>query len=156
MLPFHVAASAKRDQEGQSARSRVEKFSERPLIQPLTNNESGVYARARDFGKVERTFEQITTTSRRYFSAGDARRVSVVTVNGILNEYGKDLFKFKRARKQGRIIILVLHNGLIQWFLTFLKSGNTFDYMKNLRNTKINDLKNKQNIEINRVEMNIF
>ena len=31
---------------------------------------------------------------------------------------------------------------LDQWFLTFLKSGNTFDYMKNLRNTKINDPKN--------------
>ena len=33
---------------------------------------------------------------------------------------------------------------LRQWFLTFFKSGNTFDYMKNLRNTKINDPKNKQ------------
>ena len=33
---------------------------------------------------------------------------------------------------------------LEQWFLTFSKSGNTFDYMKNLRNTKINDPKNKQ------------
>ena len=31
--------------------------------------------------------------------------------------------------------LLLLH----QWFLTFLKSGNTFDYMKNLQNTKIND-----------------
>ena len=31
---------------------------------------------------------------------------------------------------------------LVQWFLTFLK--NTFDYMKNLRNTEINDPKNKQ------------
>ena len=31
-----------------------------------------------------------------------------------------------------------------QWFLIFLKSGNTFDYMKNLRNSKINDPKNKQ------------
>ena len=28
--------------------------------------------------------------------------------------------------------------------LIFLKSGNTFDYMKNLRNAKINDPKNKQ------------
>ena len=33
---------------------------------------------------------------------------------------------------------------LEQWFLTFLKSGNFFDYMKNLRNIKINDPKNKQ------------
>ena len=33
---------------------------------------------------------------------------------------------------------------LEQWFLTFSKSGNTFDYMKNLRDTKINDPKNKQ------------
>ena len=33
---------------------------------------------------------------------------------------------------------------LRQWFLTFLKSGNTFDCMKNLRNTEINDPKNKQ------------
>ena len=32
---------------------------------------------------------------------------------------------------------------LDQWFLIFLKSGNSFDYMKNLRNTKINDPKNK-------------
>ena len=29
---------------------------------------------------------------------------------------------------------------LDQCFLTFLKSGNIFDYMKNLRNTKINDI----------------
>ena len=33
---------------------------------------------------------------------------------------------------------------LEQWFLTFLKSGNAFDYMKNLRNAEINDPKNKQ------------
>ena len=33
---------------------------------------------------------------------------------------------------------------LTQWFLTFLKTGNTFGYMKNLRNTKINDPRNKQ------------
>ena len=32
---------------------------------------------------------------------------------------------------------------LEQWFLTFLKSGNTFDYMNNLRNAKINDPENK-------------
>ena len=43
---------------------------------------------------------------------------------------------------------------LEQWFLTFLKSGNTFDYMKNLRNTKINDTKNKQ--KTSRVEINVF
>ena len=35
-----------------------------------------------------------------------------------------------------------------QWFLTFLKSGNTFDYMKNLRNAKINDPKKKENKNI--------
>ena len=35
-----------------------------------------------------------------------------------------------------------LLDGLHQWFLTFLRSGNTFDYMKNLRNIKINDPKN--------------
>ena len=33
---------------------------------------------------------------------------------------------------------------LVQWFLTFLRSGNTFDHMKNLRNIEINDPKNKQ------------
>ena len=32
----------------------------------------------------------------------------------------------------------------MQLFLTFLKSGNTFDYMKNLLNTKINDQKKKK------------
>ena len=39
---------------------------------------------------------------------------------------------------------------LNQWFLTFLKPGNTFDYVKNLRNTKINDPKTS------RVEINTF
>ena len=33
---------------------------------------------------------------------------------------------------------------LEQWFLSFLKTGNTFDYKKNLRNSKIDDPKNKQ------------
>ena len=34
---------------------------------------------------------------------------------------------------------------LAQWFLTFSKSGNTFDYMKNLRNgAKLMIQKNKQ------------
>ena len=32
---------------------------------------------------------------------------------------------------------------LKQWFLTFLKSGNTFDYMKNLRNAKWSKKTNK-------------
>ena len=42
---------------------------------------------------------------------------------------------------------------LEQWFLTFLKTGNTFDYMKNFilileRNTKINDPKKKKYIPL--------
>ena len=41
-----------------------------------------------------------------------------------------------------------------QWSLTFLKSGNTFDYMKNLRNTEINDA--KKQTKISRVEISIF
>ena len=39
---------------------------------------------------------------------------------------------------------------LDQWFLTFLKLGNTFNYTKNLRNTKINDSKNKQKHQTNK------
>ena len=46
-----------------------------------------------------------------------------------------------------RFIIVYLQERvkyLEQWFLIFSKSGNTFDYMKNSRNTKINDPRNKQ------------
>ena len=45
---------------------------------------------------------------------------------------------------------------LEQWFLIFLKSGSfvTFEYMKNLRNSKINDL--KKQTKTFRVEINIF
>ena len=40
-------------------------------------------------------------------------------------------------------ILNVIKHILHQWFLIFSKSGNTFDYMKNLRNTKINEKTNK-------------
>ena len=40
--------------------------------------------------------------------------------------------------------VKIKDHDLHQWFLIFLKSGNTFDYTKNLRNTKIKDPKNKQ------------
>ena len=43
---------------------------------------------------------------------------------------------------------------LEQWFLTFLKSGNIFDCMKNLRNTRIND--SKKQTKTSRVEVNKF
>ena len=45
----------------------------------------------------------------------------------------------EEIRRQAR----VRDNIIDQWFLTFLKTGNTFDYMKNLRNTKINVPRNK-------------
>ena len=45
--------------------------------------------------------------------------------------------------------------GLKQWFLTFLKLGNTFDYIKNLRNTEISDPKKKKT-KTSRVEMNVY
>ena len=57
-----------------------------------------------------------------------------------------------QVKKQGRKEVdLIVSFGVVRrvfvtlrhWFLTFLKSGNTFDYVKNLRNTKINP-KNKQ------------
>ena len=41
---------------------------------------------------------------------------------------------------------MITVDNVILWFLTFLKSGNTLDYMKNLRNTKINDPKTNKNI----------
>ena len=41
-------------------------------------------------------------------------------------------------------LFYVLFLSLDQWFSSFLKSGNAFDYMKNLRNIKINDPKNEQ------------
>ena len=44
---------------------------------------------------------------------------------------------------------------LKQWFLTFLKSGNTFDYVKNLRNAEIM-IENKDKQKTSRVEINIF
>ena len=34
-------------------------------------------------------------------------------------------------------IYIIFHYTLHQWFLTILKSGNTFDCMKNLRNTRM-------------------
>ena len=49
-----------------------------------------------------------------------------------------------------------------QWFLTFLKSGNTFDYMKNLRNTKLMIQKTNKNIPrrnkyiLENISLNIF
>ena len=52
-------------------------------------------------------------------------------------------------------MLQVLNERLTQWFLTFLKTGNTFDCMKNLRNTKINDPKKKKTKTF-RVEINIF
>ena len=43
---------------------------------------------------------------------------------------------------------------LYQWFLTFFKDREHSDYMKNLRNTKIND--SEKQINTYRVEINIF
>ena len=40
-----------------------------------------------------------------------------------------------------KIRIIFFYMYLLQWFLTFLKSGNTFDL---IWNTKINDPKNEQ------------
>mgnify|MGYP004577659689 CR=1 FL=1 len=63
--------------------------------------------------------------------------------------------KQTRENETGRLVWFVqidsgtdstCSDNLKQWFLTFLKTGNnTFDYMKNSRNTKINEIqKNKQ------------
>ena len=46
--------------------------------------------------------------------------------------------KFLKEERRKRKTVLLLK------YLTFLKSGNTFDYMKHLRNTKINDPKKKK------------
>ena len=53
-----------------------------------------------------------------------------------------------------REFVSVTAKTINQWFLTFLKTGKTFGYMKNLRNTKINDP--KKQINTSRVEINIF
>ena len=63
-----------------------------------------------------------------------------------------------RKRRSERLDI----HSLKQWFLIFLKSGNTFDYIKNLRNTTINDpKKTNKNIRRNKyilenILLNIF
>ena len=65
------------------------------------------------------------------------------------------MYKHVQARVLGKKVVFLFseyrnllssNDRLDQWLLIFLKSGNTFDYMKNLRNTKINDPKNKQKI----------
>ena len=56
----------------------------------------------------------------------------------------------------GTIVNLLKINNLEQWFLTFLKLRNTFDYVKNVRNTKINDPKNKRKHILENILLSIF
>ena len=58
-------------------------------------------------------------------------------------EYNK-VFYFDNCDTIFAMFTKYLNFRLEQWFLIFSKSGNTFDYMKNLRNTKINNPKNEQ------------
>ena len=73
------------------------------------------------------------------------------------------MYKHVQARVLGKKVVFLFseyrnllssNDRLDQWLLIFLKSGNTFDYMKNLRNTEIND--RKKQTKTSRVEINIF
>ena len=72
---------------------------------------------------------------------------------------GGKLSQVYSSVQQRKIIYNLIHLlhvpvDLNQRFLTFLKSGNIFDCMKNLQNTKINDP--KKQTKTSRVEINIF
>ena len=85
----------------------------------------------------------------------DAWTLNSLSSSSIISEHRFHII-FKVVWGIMKHVISIIIVTIDQWFLTLLKSGkNTFDWMKNLRNTKINDPK-KEQTKTSRVEMNIF